>query len=57
MMKLTASSDYNAVARLTNSSLAITADSQLIPLRTHRNEDVEDFPVTLGEIDHLTCEF
>ncbi|KAI5838883.1 hypothetical protein DFP73DRAFT_563566 [Morchella snyderi] len=45
--------DYNAVARLTNSS-AITIDSQLIPLRTRRNEDVEDFPMTQGDIDRLT---
>lgn len=47
-------SDYNAVARLTNSSVAITTDSQLIPLRTRRNEDVEDFPMTQGDIDRLT---
>ncbi|KAI5844023.1 hypothetical protein DFP73DRAFT_75062 [Morchella snyderi] len=46
--------DYNAVARLTNSSVAITADSQLIPLRTRRNEGVQDFPMTQGDIDRLS---
>lgn len=47
-------SDYNTIARLTNSSVAITVDSQLIPLRTRRNEDIEDFPMTQGDIDRLS---
>lgn len=52
--QLTQGSDYNAVARSTNSSVAIMADSQLIPLRTRRNEEVQDFPMTQGDIDHLS---
>jgi len=48
-------SDYNNCARLTNSSLATSAEAQLVPLRTSRNEDVEDFPATQGDIDRLSC--
>ncbi|KAF8241401.1 hypothetical protein K440DRAFT_572542 [Wilcoxina mikolae CBS 423.85] len=44
-------SDYNTVARLTNSALAVTPESQLIQLRTPRNEEVEDFPMTSADID------
>lgn len=47
--------DYNAVARLTNSSLAVAVDSQLIPLRTRRNQEIEDFPATQGDINRLSC--
>lgn len=49
-------SDYNAVARLTNSSLAVTVESQLIPLRKPDNQEVEKFPATQGDIDRLNCE-
>lgn len=56
MYSLTIFSDYNAVARLTNSTLAVTTESQLIPLRTPWNEEVEDFPATQGDIDRLNCE-
>lgn len=52
---LTDDRDYNAVARLTNSSLLITGDSQLVPLRTQQNEEVEDFPETQDHIDRLSC--
>ncbi|KAI5839546.1 hypothetical protein DFP73DRAFT_561273 [Morchella snyderi] len=46
--------DYNAVARLANSSLAIMAESQLVPLRTRRNQEVDGFPMTQGDIDRLS---
>lgn len=49
------SSDHNSLARLTNSSLATSVEAPLVPLRTPRNEDVEGFPATLGEIDRLNC--
>lgn len=48
--------DYNAVARLTNSSLAVMADSQLIPLRKSNNQEVDDFPMSQSDIDRLSCE-
>lgn len=49
-------SDYNAVARLANSSLAVTVESQLIPLRKSDNQEVEEFAVTQADIDRLNCE-
>lgn len=49
-------SDYNALARLTNSSLAVTVESQLIPLRKSDNQEVEEFAVTQADIDRLNCE-
>lgn len=48
--------DYNAVAPLTNSSLAVLADSQLIPLRKSNNQEVDEFPVSQSGIDRLNCE-
>ncbi|KAH8147059.1 uncharacterized protein LAJ45_08858 [Morchella importuna] len=45
--------DYNAVARLANSSLAVTVESQLIPLRKSDNQEVEEFAVTQADIDRL----
>lgn len=48
--------DYNAVARLANSSLAIMPDSQLVQLRTRRNQEVDGFPMMQGDIDRLNCE-
>ncbi|KAF8445355.1 hypothetical protein BGX38DRAFT_1195410 [Terfezia claveryi] len=45
--------DHNALARLTNSSFALTADSHLSALRTGLNEDVDNFPPTLGALDRL----
>ena len=47
--------DYNALARLANSSLALTADSQLSPLRTIQNDEVANFPRTVGNINRLRC--
>lgn len=48
--------DYNSVARLANSSPAAMADSQLVPLRTRWNEEVDRFPMTQEDIDRLHCE-
>jgi len=44
------------VARLTNSSLAISTNAQLIALRTPRNEDVENFPMTQDDIDRANSQ-
>lgn len=49
-------SDYNAVARLANSSLAVTVESQLIPLRKSDNQEVEEFAATQADIDRLNYE-
>ena len=48
-------SDYNTQARLTNNSLATSPGVQLVPLRTSRNADITNFPVTKGDIDLLSC--
>lgn len=31
--------------------MAVRTDNQLIPLKTQRNEDIQDFPMTLVDID------
>ncbi|KAF8534298.1 hypothetical protein BDD12DRAFT_896352 [Trichophaea hybrida] len=56
MMTRLEAADYNAVARLTNSSLAISTNAQLIALRTPRNEDVENFPMTQDDIDRANLQ-
>lgn len=40
------------LTEFTNSTIAIKTGSELIPLKTQHNEDIEDFPMTvLGGID------
>ncbi|KAF8241576.1 hypothetical protein K440DRAFT_665255 [Wilcoxina mikolae CBS 423.85] len=56
MMTRLEAADYNAVARLTNSSLAISTNAQLIALRTPRNEDVDNFPMTQDDIDRASSQ-
>lgn len=33
--------------------MAVRTDNQLIPLKTQRNEDIQDFPMTLVDIDRV----
>lgn len=43
--------DYNAVPRFMDNSAAAGADNELTPLKTQRNEDIQDFPMTLIDIE------